>query len=482
MYALGVDLGTTWTAAAVWEEGRAEVLALGNRALAIPSAVLVEGDGTTVVGEAAQQRRASAPESVAVEFKRRFGDSVPLLVGGRRFGADELTAILLGAVLEAVQGRQGGPPDQVVLTVPASWQEYRQDTMAHVAAACGLADDHVTRMPEPVAAAIHYAGLTRVVSGSTVAVYDLGGGTFDATVVRKTETGFEIVGEPRGTDLGGIDMDNVLMAEVAGRTGQEWSTLDRTGPATRRGLVQLKAEVTQAKEVLSSASSTLVPVAVGGYFGEVKVTRAELETQVEPLVARSIDLLQEAVAAAGLALADLDRVLLVGGASRMPLVRRLIEERLAVPVAVDEHPKYAVCLGAAVAAGSRLLGESVDEPQAGDEPAAPVSRPVPLPVPVPVQARSPEGPEAPGAAGKPAAVAITVDLQASGLTESSEVPLRPAVTIQMPRRAAANQSLTIDLGADEDYGIRPGQLVVVITAVVIVALTLLAWVLLAARR
>ena len=104
----GSTWGSTWTAAAIWDEGRAEVLALGDRANTVPSAVMVEDSGRPVVGEAAQQRRRFAPADVATEFKRRFGDPVPLVVGGTSLKADELTGLLLGSVLETVSSRQGG--------------------------------------------------------------------------------------------------------------------------------------------------------------------------------------------------------------------------------------------------------------------------------------------------------------------------------------------------------------------------------------
>ena len=456
MYAVGIDLGTTWTAAAIWDEGRAEVLALGDRANTVPSAVMVEDSGRPVVGEAAQQRRRFAPADVATEFKRRFGDPVPLVVGGTSLKADELTGLLLGSVLETVSNRLGGAPDQVVVTVPATWRDFRHNTMSAVVRSCRLAEDRVVLLPEPVAAAIHYAGLTRVTSGSTVAVYDLGGGTFDATVVRKTDTGFEIVGEPRGTDVGGIDVDDALFGRIRRDLGGEWSH-DDPAEAVARALGQLRIDVTQAKEALSSASSAVISSATGQDVHQVRLTRTELEADAEPLLAPSVDLLADVVRAAGLQTTDLDRVLLVGGASRMPLVCRLVEARLGIPIAVDEHPKFAVCLGAAVAAGSRLERHDISWSRS---PAVRSSYGSSATAP-------PEHHEL--------AVAMDVDLEASGLTQSAEVPLRPAVSLESPRRSPTNQPLTIDIDADDEYGKGSGRLMAAAAMAAVIGLLALAF-------
>ena len=460
MYALGVDLGTTWTAAAVWQDGRAETVALGDRAHTIPSVVFVEADGRAVAGEAAQRQRSFAPGHAAVEFKRRFGDDVPLLVGGRRFRASELTSLLLTAVLDVVDGRLGARPSHVVVTVPAGWLDYRHEVMGQVLRSCGLEEHQATILPEPVAAAVHYAGLNRVPPGSTTAVYDLGGGTFDATVVRKTVTGFEIVGVPQGGDVGGVDMDASLLDRLTRELGPAWSGLDHDDPATRRALVQLQLEITQGKEALSSSPNTRIPVVLPGGLHEVQVSRAQLESDVRPLVTHSIDLLALAISNAGLSAADLDRVLLVGGASRMPIVRRMLEERLPVPVAIDEHPKYAVCLGAAIAAGSRLEGAGIDWSRGRKGSVR--AQPVPVGV-------------AGDDLGTPAA--IDVDLAASGLTGSADVPLRPAVSLGRPSVRNPNPAMTIQLGADEEYQTarRRGVGIGVSLLVVLALVALLLW-------
>jgi molecular chaperone DnaK (HSP70) len=203
VYALGIDLGTTYTAAAVWRGGRAEICALGTRSAAVPSVVLVRADGSVLTGEPASRRALAEPDRVAREFKRRLGDSTPVLLGGSPFSAEALTARMLSAIYRAVVDREGGAPASVCVSHPASWGPFKIDRLrqAVTLADLGVPVIHTT---EPEAAAISYARQERLAPEETIAVYDLGGGTFDAAVLRRTETGFTILGQPEGIErLGG---------------------------------------------------------------------------------------------------------------------------------------------------------------------------------------------------------------------------------------------------------------------------------------
>ena len=148
-YALGIDVGTTYTAAAVWRAGRAETVGLGNRAHPVPTVVYVDEDGRHVVGEAADRRAATSPDRVAREFKRRFGDEVPLLLGGEEVTAEALTASVLRWVLEEVTAREGARPAHVTLTVPATWRDFRQDLVTQTALLAGLDRSTCSLLPEP---------------------------------------------------------------------------------------------------------------------------------------------------------------------------------------------------------------------------------------------------------------------------------------------------------------------------------------------
>ncbi|HEY2997700.1 MAG TPA: Hsp70 family protein, partial [Acidimicrobiales bacterium] len=172
-YFLGIDIGTTYTAAAVWRDGRYDMVGLGNRAQTIPSVVLLRDDETVLTGEAAARRAATEPLRVAREFKRRLGDPTPIIVAGTPYSADALIAKLLRWVVDKVTEGEGGPPDRIAVSHPANWGAYKLDLLRQ---SFRLADlDDVVTVTEPEAAAIHYASLSRVEPGAVIAVYDLGG-------------------------------------------------------------------------------------------------------------------------------------------------------------------------------------------------------------------------------------------------------------------------------------------------------------------
>lgn len=176
-YRLGVDLGTTFTAAAMRNGGPPSMLGLGNRALQIPSVLYLQEDGQFLVGEAAERRGATDPSRVVREFKRRIGDPIPLMVAGTPFSAQALSARLLTSVVATATERRGAAPDEIVLTYPANWGAYKRELVDQV---ISLADVGPTiTCPEPQAAAIQYAARAQLQPGDRVAVYDLGGGTFD---------------------------------------------------------------------------------------------------------------------------------------------------------------------------------------------------------------------------------------------------------------------------------------------------------------
>ena len=355
MYTLGVDLGTTFTAAAVWRDGRAEICALGTRSAVIPSVVLARADGTMLTGEAAARRASVDPDRVAREFKRRFGDSTPLLLGGSPYSADALTARLLRAVLTTVTDREGRPPSSVCVSHPANWGPYKTDLLRH---AVRMADVRapVVYTTEPEAAAISYARQERLAEGDTVAVYDLGGGTFDAAVLRRTARGFEILGQPEGIErLGGVDVDAVVYAHVERTVGEPLTSLDEDDPAATAAVARLRTECTEAKEALSSDTDVTIPVLLPSLSTEVRLTRAELEDMVRPSLYDSIEALKRALRSAAVEPDGLSAVLLVGGASRMPLVAQLVGSELGRPVAVDTHPKHAVALGAGWVSSGAVL-------------------------------------------------------------------------------------------------------------------------------
>ncbi|MGH9213335.1 MAG: Hsp70 family protein [Acidimicrobiales bacterium] len=358
-YYLGIDLGTTFTAAAVWRDGRVEIASLGSRAPVIPSVVLLRDDGTLLTGDAAARRAVTEPERIAREFKRRFGDPTPIMVGGTPYSPDALTARLLAWVVDHVSEREGERPAGTTVSHPANWGPFKLDLLRQV---FRMADaERVSTITEPEAAAIHYASQERVEVGSTVAVYDLGGGTFDAAVLRRTTSGWEVLGAPEGVErLGGIDFDQAVFHHVSSTIGSALDDLDPADPTAVTAMARLRQECVDAKEALASDVDVTIPVLLPNIQTEVRLTRSELEGMIRPALADSIGALRRALASANVAPESLQSVLLVGGSSRLPLVAQLVGSELRRPVAVDAHPKHGVALGAAIVAAERGAGHSLD--------------------------------------------------------------------------------------------------------------------------
>ncbi|MGI5126462.1 Hsp70 family protein [Pseudonocardia sp. CA-107938] len=359
-YRLGIDVGTTYTAAAVsrsagqgWSEP--ESVTLGTRGATVPSVLYIADDGTVVVGEAAERRAVTDPDRVVRQFKRRIGDRTPIVAGGRAWAPEDLSARLVRWVVDRVAEREGGPADAIAITHPASWGPHKKDLFAGALGAQGLT---VTFLAEPQAAALSYAASERVPNGSTIAVYDLGGGTFDAAVVHKAEgagpAGFGLVGRPEGLErLGGIDFDQVVFDHVRDGLPEAFAELDDTDPAVLSAVAQIRRECTEAKEALSSDTEVSIPVMLPASRGSVRLHRSEFEGLIYPQVEDTVTALRRAVQSAGLAPEQLTAVLLVGGSSRIPLVGQLVSEQLGRPVAVDADPKNAIAKGAALAIAPR---------------------------------------------------------------------------------------------------------------------------------
>ena len=205
-YALGIDLGTTFTAAAISRGDKPEMASLGGRSSSVPSVLWLGEDGQLLVGEVAERHAVTDPSRVVREFKRRVGDPTPLLVGGTPYSAETLMGRLLRWVVETVTRTEGEAPGALVVAYPANWGPYKRELLQQTIQIADLGN--VQSIIEPVAASLFYASTGKLADGDVVAVYDLGGGTFDAAILRKTSSGFDVLGTPEGLErLGGIDFD-----------------------------------------------------------------------------------------------------------------------------------------------------------------------------------------------------------------------------------------------------------------------------------
>ena len=373
-FGLGVDLGTTFTAAAVSRGDQPEMVTLGDRSAAIPSVVMIREDGSSLIGDAAHRRAVAQPARVAREVKRRLGDPTPLILGGEPHSAAQILSRLLRAAVDAASAREGRRPDGIVLTHPANWGPYKRELFDSVPRLADLTA--VSMVTEPEAAAAHYASTARVTKGSVVAVYDLGGGTFDATVLHQLDDGFEFLGPPEGIEgLGGIDFDEAVFAHVDRSLDGALSELDLDDPRAASSLVRVRQDCVLAKEALSGDTETTVPVMLPNLHTEVRLTRGEFEEMIRAPVEATVSALRRALNAADVTPEKLSNVLLVGGSSRIPLVSQMLSAELGRPTAVDTHPKHAVALGAALLAGRRRsAGPRPGAPGRG-MPVAPPGRP-----------------------------------------------------------------------------------------------------------
>jgi YVTN family beta-propeller protein len=250
-----------------------------------------------------------------------------------------------------------------------------------VPVAAGLSE--TMTFTEPEAAAAHYAISRRLKDGQIVAVYDLGGGTFDATILRGGPEGVSILGRPEGIErLGGVDFDESILGYVNFSLDGILDGLDQVDPATASAVARLRQDCVLAKEALSADTETLIPVFLPGRHAEVRLTRGAFEDMIRAPLESTIDALLHTVRSADLKPSDLSAVLLVGGSSRIPLVAREISSQLGCKTMVDTHPKYAVAMGAAALAANapgRPAEQATQPNLATAAPAAPPPQHAPPP-------------------------------------------------------------------------------------------------------
>ncbi|HEY1189347.1 MAG TPA: Fe-S protein assembly chaperone HscA, partial [Gemmata sp.] len=364
---VGIDLGTTFSLAAFVRNGRPEVVRDGAGMALVPSCISFHGDGSVLVGSAAKARALSDPQHTIFSVKRLMGRTLADLkqeleliphqiveretandrkvlrvnVGGHEHTPEELSAL----ILREVRARAGNPT-KAVITVPAYFDDAQRQATRDAGRIAGL--DVLRIVNEPTAAALAY-GLDRRGSG-TVAVYDLGGGTFDCSVLSLSEGVFKVLATNGDTYLGGDDFDRLLMQLAAREMGVDLGSRDA------ELLQHLRDAAERTKIALSGAESAelRVEIGAGGTRPAVRysrvVTRTEFEELIRPLVDRSLERCKAALRDAHLKPAQVDEVVLVGGSTRIPFVRKRVGEFFAKTPHTDLNPDEVVALGAAVQA------------------------------------------------------------------------------------------------------------------------------------
>ncbi len=346
MDVLAIDFGTSSTVGVLSIHGRGTQVVEIDGSVTMSSAIYVDKDGTVFVGRDAERRARLDPSRFEANPKRRI-DEGALQLGDVTLPIADAFAAVLRRVGEEAELLLQRPPAQVRISHPAGWGPDRRQILRDAALKAGFGT--TVLIPEPVAAAAHYASLNRGQRPQgPIAVYDLGAGTFDCAVVGVSNRGFAVLAEDGLPDLGSLDIDQALLVHIGREVSHSdpavWQRVLRPQSVgdrrTRRSLLQ---DVRDAKESLSRHQQTEIPMPEP--FGDVRVTRMELEALVRPSFLRSAELLAATIGRAGLTPGHLGGVYLVGGPSRMPLLASLLANQLRITPTTQDQPETAVAFG-----------------------------------------------------------------------------------------------------------------------------------------
>lgn len=353
---VGIDLGTTNSEVAAYVDGKVVVLGSGRKNI-LPSVVGISPSGELLVGEAARNQLALYPDRTVRSIKRRMGKAETVKLGDREFTPAEISALILRELALWAGQSLGQPVHKAVITVPAYFSDAQRQATKEAAALAGL--EAVRILNEPTAASLAY-GATE---NRTAMVYDLGGGTFDVSIVTIDGDITEVLSSHGNNRLGGDDFNDILSETLLdkfhaahGVDLRETSSVGRARlwwaaeEAKRR--LSFEPEVTIREQALATVNGKSLNL-------EVTITREQYEEMILPFIEDTLRLMSKALEDAGKKPADLDAILLVGGSTRTPLVSRLIEERTGITPREEIHPDLCVALGAGVMA-SRLSGHDVD--------------------------------------------------------------------------------------------------------------------------
>ena len=345
---VGIDLGTTYCAVATIDTtGRPEIVRNSDGQTTTPSVVLFEGDDV-LVGQQAKLQRAAFPDDVVEFVKRQMGSPSWRFysTAGDSYSPEGISALILKRLAADASQVLGEPVSQVVITVPAYFDDGQRKATKDAGEIAGL--KVLSVINEPTAAAVSF-GIEKGYEG-TVLVYDLGGGTFDVTLLKARQGTFEIMRTDGDRNLGGFDFDNAIIqwakAEFAERSG---SVIE--GVAAE---AQLRDRAEQAKHRLSSSDQAPMFVSASGQNEKLVLTREKFEELTEQLLARTEMVLGDVIEESGTPPSGIDKVLLVGGSTRMPMVLAMLRRALGQEPDHSVHPDEAVAKGAAIVADLRL--------------------------------------------------------------------------------------------------------------------------------
>jgi molecular chaperone DnaK len=357
---IGIDLGTSNSQAAVMIAGKPVVIpssegtTLGGKAF--PSYVAFTKDGQLLVGEPARRQALTNPEGTVYAFKRHMGENYKYKIFGKEYTPQQLSAFLLQKIKSDAEKYLGEKITKAVITVPAYFNDNQRQATKDAGAIAGL--EVVRIINEPTAAALAY-GLDKSEKEQKIMVFDLGGGTLDVTIMEFGNGVYEVLSTSGDTKLGGTDMDEAIINWIADKFLKE-NGIDLR--KDKNAYIRLKDAAEKAKIELSSTLSTEInlPYIAVGADGpkhiQYQFTRADLENLVRPIIERARKPMEDALNAAKLNKNEIDKVILVGGPTRMPIVQKFVEDFMGKKIERGVDPMEAVAIGAAIQ-GSVLAGE-----------------------------------------------------------------------------------------------------------------------------
>ena len=359
----GIDLGTTNSAIALFENEEAHVLKNIEGYEITPSVVFFtgvdsSGNDESLVGEQAKNSAATAPDNVVQFVKRLMGQHGSaynfIAPSGKEYTPEMISALILKKVCQGAEQFVGeGNVNNVVITVPAYFDDARRVATKQAGKIAGL--NVVRVINEPTAAAIAF-GLDTSQNGK-VLVYDLGGGTFDVTIMDINDGNFDVIATGGDSQLGGVNFDQKLMSIIIRQLGEQGCEIDDEDDAL---MAEIREKAEKTKMQLTTIESSRPVFTINGKTYRVEVTREAFEQEARPLMQRTELLLNEVLEAKNLSWSDIDQLLVVGGSTRMPMVKKLLERLSGKEVTYKVDPDTAVSLGAAIFASTLLLEGDTD--------------------------------------------------------------------------------------------------------------------------
>lgn len=346
---IGIDLGTTNSCVSVFEGGEAKVIANPEGERTTPSVVAFK-NGDIIVGGAAKRQMVVNPDTIR-SIKRLMGTNKKVKANGKEYTPEEVSAMILGDLKKTAEAYLGENVTKAVITVPAYFNDAQRQATKNAGKIAGLEVERIIN--EPTAAALAY-GLDKQENSQTVLVYDLGGGTFDVSILELGDGVFEVKSTSGNNHLGGDDFDQRIVDFLVGEIKDEYKT-DLT--SDKMAMQRLQDAAEKAKKDLSGMSNTQIslPFLAQGPDGvinfELTLTRSKFEQLVEDLVNSTLEPVRKALKDAKLSASDIDKVLLVGGSTRIPMVQEVIRKELGKEPSKGVNPDEVVAMGAAIQGG-----------------------------------------------------------------------------------------------------------------------------------